>query len=91
MLAQKAEFLLSCTHCILALLMYDYTAVIWDYQWSVLHYVKVNINRKSATQFHLQLHDQVVVCPTLIEVLQSHHVVVLYPETGRNRRITRSL
>lgn len=47
----------------------------------MLHYFKVNINRKSATQLHLQLHDQVVVCPTLVEVLQSHHVVVLYPET----------
>lgn len=32
---------------------------------------------------HLQLHDQVIVCSTLIEILQSHHVLMLYPERVR--------
>lgn len=38
-------------------------------------------------ELDLQLHDQVVVTPTLIEVLQPHHVVMLYPERVSDKHV----
>lgn len=36
------------------------------------------------TQVHSQLHDQVIVRSTLVEILQSHHIVVFYPKIRQN-------
>lgn len=38
----------------------------------------------------LQLHDQVVVTSTLVEVLQPHHVVMLYPERMSDKHSLKS-
>lgn len=37
----------------------------------------------TGSSIHSQLHDQVVMCAALVEVLQPHHILMLYPETQR--------